>query len=311
MHRYKNLAKSKWGIFFIALLACGLWGSAFPVIKITYKLLDIQGTNILSKIFLAGLRFLIASFILVGYKKVIVKGKVTLNKDNFILLILLGLFQTSLQYFFFYIGLAYSTGIKSSILTQSSTLFIVLIAHFIYEDDKLDFNKIIGLILGFIGIAVVNFDENICKGLFEFNILGEGFLIMTGFASAVGTIIAKKMSKDIHPIVLTVYQMFFGSMVLLLISLSSYQEVFKKFSLQVMGLLIYSSFLSATAFSLWYWLLKYNKAGKIAMYKFIIPITGSVLSSVFLPEEHFTYTIIIGLILVAISILVVNKEFAK
>ena len=55
---------------------------------------------------------------------------------------------------FFYIGLAYATGVKSSIMNATGTFFSVLLAHFIYKNDRLSFNKALGCMIGFAGVLV-------------------------------------------------------------------------------------------------------------------------------------------------------------
>ena len=72
------------------------------------------------------------------------------------------------------------------------------------------------------------------------------------------------------------------------------------------GLLVYSALLSSVAFALWFTLLKYNKAGEISVYRFIIPVSGALLSAIFIPSETFTLNIAISVILVALGIGIVN-----
>ena len=66
--------------------------------------------------------------------------------------------------------------------------------------------------------------------------------------------------------------------------------------------------LSAVAFSLWTLLLKYNKVGKIAVFYFLIPVFGTILSSIFVDENIFNIKTFIALILVCIGIFLVNKQ---
>src|SRR5699024_6220928 len=72
------------------------------------------------------------------------------------------------------------------------------------------------------------------------------------------------------------------------------------------GLFIYSAFLSSIAFALWYSLLKFNNAGEISMYKFIVPVSGSVLSAMFISDESLILSIFAGMALVAIGIVIIN-----
>ena len=53
-----NLLTNKFIVCIIAVICCGLWGSAFPYVKIGYELFKI--TNTPSQILFAGLRFTLA-----------------------------------------------------------------------------------------------------------------------------------------------------------------------------------------------------------------------------------------------------------
>ncbi|MBS4537315.1 DMT family transporter [Clostridium sp. D2Q-11] len=301
----KELLTNKLYVVIIALICSILWGSAFPVLKISYDKLRILPEDIYSKILFAGMRFFIASILIFILVVVFLKISIKINKQTLKSLLILGLLQTSLQYFFFYNGLAYTTGIKGSILASSGTFFVVILAHFIYHDDKMNLKKTVGLISGFLGIFLVNWG----KGGFNlhFSFRGEGFLIIAGLVSAFGTIIAKKLSKEIHPFIVTAWQMLLGSIVLLVVGISGAEKMLE-FTPLTSGLLIYASFLSATAFSLWYALLKYNRAGEITLYKFMIPVSGSFLSVLLIPNEKFTVYMISALVLVASGIIFVNYK---
>jgi len=73
-------------------------------------------------------------------------------------------------------------------------------------------------------------------------------------------------------------------------------------------LFFYSAILSSVAFALWYSLLKYNNAGEISMYKFIVPVAGSLLSAMFIPDERLTFSIFAGMALVAVGIIIINYK---
>ena len=302
----EKIFTNKYYVMLFALVSTVLWGSAFPVLKVSYVELNLSPSDLNGKIVFAGMRFLLASLLLFGFTTLILKISLKINKKAFIELLSLGVLQTSLQYFFFYNGLANTTGIKGAILSSIGTFFVVLLSHFIYHNDKMNKEKVIALILGFVGIIIVNIGKGGFNLNFKFN--GEGFLIMAGLISAFGTILAKRLSKDVHPFLVTGWQMFLGSILLILIGLPGFNEGSMTFTPKGWVLLIYASFLSATAFSLWYTLLKYNKAGEITLYKFIIPVSGSILSVIFLPGEEFTAYMFVALFLVAIGIVGVNYK---
>lgn len=302
----KKYLTNKYWIVIFALICSILWGSAFPTLKTTYAELNLVSSDLIPKIVLAGMRFFIASLILFFILKFVIKQPSKIDKRTTLELLGLGLLQTSLQYFFFYNGLAHISGMKGAILSSSGTFFVVLLAHFIYSDDKMSLRKTFGLVSGLIGIVLVNLG----KGGFglDFSIQGEGFLIMAGLVSAFGTFIAKRLARDVHPVVVTAWQMFLGSIVLISFGLPNLQAGSLVFTTKAWMLLLYSAVLSATSFALWYSLLKYNKAGEITLYKFMVPIAGTILSVIFLQGEQFNIYMIIALAFVSSGIIAVNYK---
>ncbi|MGM3312318.1 DMT family transporter, partial [Enterobacter hormaechei subsp. steigerwaltii] len=140
-----------------ATLCCLLWGSSYPAIKSGYELFQIATDDIPSKVVFAGYRFLFAGALLLLFALAQRKPIGRLTPTQFGQLTILGLTQTSLQYTFFYIGLAYTTGVNGSIMNATGTFFSVLLAHFIYHNDKLRYNKTLGCVVGFAGVMLVNF----------------------------------------------------------------------------------------------------------------------------------------------------------
>lgn len=289
----------------IAIFCCILWGSAFPVLKISYGELNMMPGDYNAKIVFAGMRFFIASLILFFVLIVFIKGSIRITKKQFGILAFLGLLQTALHYFFFYNGLANTSGMKGAILSSMGSFFVIILSHFIYEDDKMSFEKIFGITTGFLGIILINWGKGFSL---DFKLTGEGFMILASLLGAIGTFIAKKLSKDIHPFVITAWQMFIGSTLLLSYGVPRLSENALTFTPKAWGLLIYAAFLSAAAFSLWFSLLKYNKAGVISLYKFVIPVAGTILSLIFLPGEKFSINILFALMLVSLGIISVNYK---
>ncbi|MEG2892483.1 MAG: DMT family transporter [Clostridium sp.] len=298
----KYLTEKKW-IIIIAAFCSILWGSAFPVLKLGYAEMAIEH-DIPGKLLLAGMRFFLASLLIIFILKVFIKKPLKISRKDFGRLSVLGFFQTAMLYTFFYIGLSNTTGMKSAILSSAENFFVVILAHFVYKNDKINCNKIIGLALGFLGIIFANWGKDFG---FEFSITGEGFMLISTMSAAIATIITKEVCKDIHPFIANAYQMLIGSIMLLTlgIGLGGYKHIV--FTPMAIGLLLYSALLSSIAFSLWFALLKYNKAGEITIYRFIIPISGVILSGLILPGEGFTIYTVVSLICVAIGVGVVNR----
>jgi drug/metabolite transporter (DMT)-like permease len=302
---FKQYLQQKYIVVLIALFCAILWGSAFPVLKISYGELRIAPDDQAAIIVLAGMRFFLAGLLIFLLLFFGVRQSPRVSWKVFGQLFLLGLLQISLQYYFFYNGLAHTSGMKGAILSSSSIFFVVILAHFAYSDDRLDWRKVIGLFAGFAGIIIINSGQNFTL---DFSWRGEGFMISAGVASALGTILAKKISKRVHPFVMTAWQMLTGSLLLIAVGLPGLRPHTMIFTNKALLLLLYSGFLSATAFSLWYMILKYNKAGEISVYKFMTPVSGAFLAALFIPGERLTSNMFVALALVTLGVIIVNYQ---
>lgn len=297
---------SKYFVLIIATIACVLWGTAFPLLKLSYLALEIKPDNIYLNMLFAAYRFFVAGLMLFGLL-IIRRESLTLDKTSFIIpLFVLGLFQTSLQYFFFYVGLAHTTGVKASIIGATGTFFAVIIAHFIYRDDRISWYKVSGIVLGFTGIIVVNLAKG--KLSLDFTWLGEGFLILAALTGTLGAILSKDLSQKVSAVLATAYQMVIGSILLFIVAISHVSPSALNFNYYSAGLFLWLAFLSAAAFSLWYMLLKSNPLGTISIYQFLIPVFGAAFSAGLVPGEKLTPGVVLALALVSIGIIVVNYE---
>lgn len=299
----KKFLIKPWSAIMIAIFCSILWGSAFPVLKVSYVELQMAPNDVMAKMVFAGIRFLIAGIIVLVLLAFMDIRKLKITKRQLLVLTLLGIIQTALQYYFFYNGLAIVSGMQGAILSSSGIFFTVLLAHFYYNNDRLDRKKWLGIIAGFIGIVLANWGQSFALS-FQWN--GEGYMILAGLTSAIATIMAKELATGIHPFAITGWQLTIGAILLLLVGYPQLQEGAIVFTPLGWGLLLYSALLSAIAFGLWYSLLKYQAAGKISMYKFIVPVAGVLLSAMFIDGEALNVMIFGAIVMVASGIIVVN-----
>lgn len=225
------------------------------------------------------------------------------KKLNIKTILLFATFQTFLQYFFYYIGLSNTAGSKASVIQASNAFFSVILAIILIKDEKLTLRKILALIIGTLGILIVNFN-----GLneFTFKITGEGFVIIATLFGAIANVFLRKYGKEYNSFSLTASQFILGSIPLILIVIVSHNAKFN-FDMTLFFLLLYGAFISATAFCLWTLVLKYNQASEFSIYKLFIPIFGTIFSIIFL-KDPLTIRIILGLVFVLIGSRILNKK---
>lgn len=292
-------------VFALATFCCLLWGSAYPAIKNGYAAFAIAANDIPGKMVFAGWRFLFAGLILLVLAQLTGRAVWQLSKRNWGELALLGFTQTAVQYVFFYVGLAYTTGVKGSIMNGTAVFFGVLLGHFLYHNDRLSASKIVGCLVGFAGVIVVNFSRDLLN--FDFTLMGEGFVVIAALILSIGMVYGKKISQAMDSTVMTAWQLTLGGLMLLAVGYV-FGGHLGEITTTGFFLLLYLCVLSSAAFALWSLLLKYNQVGLISVFNFLVPIFGAALSAVFLGETIFEWKNVIALILVCGGIWLVAFE---
>lgn len=299
-----DILKKKWMAALTAVFCSILWGSAFPVLKLSYEEMSIAPDDVSAKLVFAGIRFLGAGImVLVLSIPLGRKGRTRFAKKDYLHLLALGTLQTFLLYFFFYNGLSYTTGMKSSIIMAGENFLVILLANYMYKNDRLSWKKTLGMILGFVGVFLANFEVGFTL---SFVFLGDGFMLIAATIGAFGTMYAKWMSARRSPFLVSGWQLSIGGFLLLIAGFPGMKEDSLVFTLKGNLLLVYSMFLSAIAFSLWYAILSFHKAGEITMFRFVIPVAGVFLSAAFIPGEALNPYMAFALVLVSAGIVVVN-----
>ena len=277
-----------------ALLCCALWGSATPAIKIGYQLM-LPDKDVPSTILFAGIRFFFAGILTVVIFSISRKKVLYPKKENLGRVGIIAAIQTVLQYIFFYVGLANTSGVKGTIL----------IASLIFKQEKLNTKKIVACVLGLGGIIVINLN-----GLsLSMNFLGDGFCVFSAISLAFSSTLIKRFSKYEDPVTISGYQFIAGGAVMIIIGLAFGGNITLD-GFKSIALLAYLALLSAVAYSLWGILLKYNPVSKVTVFSFTTPVFGVLLSMLLLTENSGVdiLNLIAALVLVALGIFILNAD---
>ena len=303
----ENFLQKTLVVALLAAVCTFLWGSAFPCIKIGYRLFDISSDNTYTQILFAGIRFTLAGILTILIGSVLNRELLVPKKKSIPNIIKLSMFQTVLQYIFFYMGLARTSGVKSSIIEGSNTFIAILIACLVFKQEKLNLKKVLGCVIGFAGVVLVN----ITKDGIDMNMtfMGEGAILMSAVAYAISSGLIKIYSKDDNPVMLSGYQFLFGGILLMVAGFAMGGRI-TQVNPQGIMMLIYLACISAVAYSLWGVLLIYNPVSKVAVFGFMNPVFGVILSAWWLNETGNDLGIkaLIALVLVCIGIYIVNRK---
>ena len=114
-----------------AVFCCVLWGSASPAIKIAYEQFKIGPDDTASRIMLAGARFMIAGVMTIVFGSILARKFLLPKKESWKNVVILSLVQTVGQYYFFFMALANTSGVRGSIINASGNFIAILFAVYI------------------------------------------------------------------------------------------------------------------------------------------------------------------------------------
>ena len=291
----------------LAMVCCLLWGSAFPCIKIGYGYFSIAASDTAAQILFAGIRFALAGVLTILIGSALHRRMLTPAKTSWGMVFKLSMVQTVIQYLLFYVGLAHTTGVKSSIIEASNVFFAILLSSLVFHYESLHKGKIFGCLLGFTGVVLINLGGGGFDASMSF--LGEGCVLLSTMSYAVSSVLIKRYGQKENPVTLSGWQFLLGGLIMVAVGLLMGGRL-HGFTPQSVVLLIYMAIISAVAYSLWGILLRYNPVGKVAVYGFMNPVFGVILSALLLGEQNQAFTIqgLISLLLVCAGIYAVNRE---
>ncbi|MCH4032314.1 MAG: DMT family transporter [Lachnospiraceae bacterium] len=314
MTQAKSRAEKFWTspvtVFLVAFFCCFLWGSASPAIKIGYEFFSIGANDLASRIVFAGTRFCIAGMMVIAFGSMQHHTFLRPQRTGWKYVFVLMLFQTILQYIFFYTGLAHTTGVRGSVINAAGTFFSLFLAAFVFRFEKLTAAKVLGSILGFLGVLIIVTAGQTGGGAISF--AGEGSMVIAAFASAVAGCFIKKFSAKENPVTLSGWQFFFGGIVMALAG-TAFGGRLRPTGSGAWLLLLYMAFISAGAYTLWGVLLKYNDVSRVTILGFMNPVLGVLLSAAFLGEgqEAFSARVLAALVLVSLGIIISGRKKQK
>lgn len=298
----KNIFSGNLTSIIIGVIVCAFWGSNYPCIKLSYNAFAIDTSSIASIMLIAGIRFLICGIALLcisGFKE---KHLRLPDKTNILPILVLSFTTIILHYTVMYFGLSLCEGSKSSILKQIGFLFISCFAFLVVKDDKFSLGKLIGGLLGFAGIVVVNLD-----GLDLVFGLGEIMILAASLCSVTGNVVGKYTFRRHDPIFCTAYSQFIGGGVLTAIGLLCKGRM-GNIDLGGISLMGYMCFASVVAYALWNNLVKYNDISKMAIIKYLEPLFGVIISGLLLGENILKPSYLIAFLLIVTAIIVGNYK---
>jgi drug/metabolite transporter (DMT)-like permease len=258
------------------LILCGIWGSTWLFIKL--------GLTVLPPLTFAGIRFLFASLILLAL--ILARGvRWPRQRRDWFVIAIVGLLQFSLNYGLVFWGEQRITSGLAAVLQSTFPAFGLVIAHFYLPNERITGKKVVGVLLGFTGIAIIFSQQLSIAG--QSALLGSVALVLSAFCGSYGNVLVKAYGTQIDPFVLAAGQMVCGFPPLLALGIATEGNPFHlhwtaKAILAMAYLVIVGSVM---AFTLFYWLVRHMDVLNTMLISLVTPVVAVVLGMIVLNEQ--------------------------
>jgi len=210
------------------------------------------------------------------------------------------------------VGQYYTSSVLGGVIQNINPLIILLLAV-IFLHEVITRNKIIGMIIGFLGMIVVVFSgQNIAEILNSQTFLGNILMLGSAICWAVYSILNKKVLKKYSALHLTTIALIVGWIILLPLAII-FEDVntITSLSLKSWSIILYLAiFSSGLTYFLWNYALGRMDASKVSVFVFFVPIIAIGIGVLFLKEPITIFTLI-GIVLVLFGIYLTEKKAKK
>jgi drug/metabolite transporter (DMT)-like permease len=195
----------------------------------------------------------------------------------------------------------------AAVLYATYPLMIALIAHVLLPEERLTWRKVVGVLIGFAGVAVI-FSEDF-RALGGSRVLtAAAILLISPFCAALGSALVKRWGQGVHPLSIAAMPMLITAVLTGAAALGFERGREVTFGMAPVLAVLYLAIMgSAVTFTLYFWLLKHQTATAMGLITYAIPVIAVTVGTVFF-DEPFTLRIVVGAALVLVGVAVAVRK---
>lgn len=282
----------------LAIFLCMLFGANPVAVKISLSGIGIFTT--------AGLRFSIASVVLLLWAHVTNKPLYINRKQIRQMAVLACIFFVQISIFYF--GQSKTSASHGALIGNLLPFVIMIMAHYLLPGDRITSRKIVGLILGFTGIVLLFLDS---VSLTRDALTGDLILVIAVFLWGCNAIYVKRITASYHPVQITVYPMLFALPLYFSAGYFFDGGMIRDLNTSVIQAMLYQSVVTASfGFVMWNTLIQKYGATNLHAFIFLMPVSG-VLLGVMVLDEPITVNLLGSIAFVAAGLIVINWKTRK
>jgi len=196
----------------------------------------------------------------------------------------------------------------AALLVATLPMWIVVLARLKGTERKLGGRALAGLVLGFVGVAVL-FGPDAVRHTGEVNLLGAFAVLGGTFIWAAGTIYMRSVKMPDSPVISSAMQMLAGGVALMIAATLSRETV--GFHLGAVSgrswlawayLVVFGSIIAFTAYS---WLHTVASPSRVATYAYVNPVVAVLLGWALASERIGVYTVL-AMLIILVGVALVN-----
>ncbi|HEX5578301.1 MAG TPA: DMT family transporter [Candidatus Limnocylindria bacterium] len=189
-------------------------------------------------------------------------------------------------------------------LNASVPLFVIPIAAIALIDEKITTNKVIGVMVGFIGVAIlVGFDPGVLAGT---DVTAALALIGSSISYAAGGVYARRYVSGLRPMIPAMVQVGFALLITTVLALVFESPLAFPWRFDAMLAVVWLGLLgSGAAYLVFFRLLGHWGATRTSLVAYLLPVYGIALGAMVLGETIDT-RLVLGTLLVIAGIALVN-----
>jgi drug/metabolite transporter (DMT)-like permease len=277
---------------------CMLFGANAVAIKIS-----LEGIGVFTT---AGIRFGIASVAIFLWARITGRS-FEIKKEQILQLFVISIVFTA-QLSLFYLGLSKSNASRGTLLVNFQPFFTLFLAHFFIPGDRITQRKIMGILLGFAGVAFVFLEKKGVASDFE---VGDVMILAAAFLWSCNAVYTKRIISAFKPFQIALFPMIFSVPFFFLEGVLWDHHMIAFIDSKIIGAMVYQSLVTASfGFVVWNSLLQRYGAVALHSFIFIMPISGVLLGGLILGEP-ITTNILIAMLLIVAGILMTHIKQKK
>ena len=214
--------------------------------------------------------------------------KSRITRHDFFIFFYLGFFGVAVNQLCFTIGLHYTNVTHSSIIVGLAPIYTLTLAV-LFRLERLTLRIAVGMTIAFSGVVILASSTGMAHR--SPTLVGDAITMCGSLGFAIYVVLGKRVASRYNPLTMTTWNFIFGALIALPIAIQQFfandlAHTWRTLPWQAYACVAYTGLFSSTlAYLFYFWLLRYLEASQLASFSYLLPVSASALSILFLGER--------------------------